>query len=140
MLNRDGIRKTKYGKPVQILANVEHQYSVGCRVPKTMGVTVGDRSIVKAGTPININLEDTSQSVKVPAAAEAGPETAAIPMNAVLLHDVDVTDVKSGGAANGTALVFGFVNLNRVEDSVKTLIATAKAIEGASPILTFVKL
>lgn len=138
MLNRDGIRTTKYGAPVQILANVEHQYSVGCRVPKTMGVTVGDRQIVKAGTPININLEDTSQSVKAPVAASTG--VTAVAMNAVLLHDVDVTDVKTGGAANGTALVFGFVNLNRVEDSVKTLLTTARAVDGASPLLTFVKL
>lgn len=140
MLNKDGIRTTKYGAPKQILANVEHQYSVGCRVPKTMGVTVDNRSIVKAGTPININLEDTSQNVKVPAAAVSSPATPAVPMNAVLLHDVDVTDVKTGGAANGTALIFGFVNLNRVETSVNTLLTAARAVTGASPLLTFVKL
>lgn len=138
MLNRDGIRKTSYGAPVQILANVEFQYSVGCRVPKTMGVDVNGRSIVKAGTPININLEDTSQAVKAPTAAGEG--VTAVAMNAVLLHDVDVTDAKSGGAVNGTALIFGFVNLNRVETSVKTLLTAARAVTGASPLLTFVKL
>lgn len=138
MLNRDGIRTNKYAAPVQILANVEHQYSVGCRVPKTMGVDVDGRKIVKAGTPININLMDTSQNVKVPAAAAEGK--AAVSMNAVLLHNVDVTDVKEGGAANGTALIFGFVNVNRVETDVNTLLTAAKAIAGASPLLTFVKL
>lgn len=57
------------------------------------------------------------------------------PMNAVLLHDVDVTN----GAANGTALVFGFINLNRVETDVATAIATAQAVPGASHLLTFVR-
>lgn len=138
MLNKDGIRTTQYAKPVQILANVEHQYSVGCRVPKTMGVDVGDRKIVKAGTPINIDLLNTNQNVKKPVAAGEG--TTAVSMNAVLLHNVDVTDVKDGGAANGTALVFGFVNINRVETDVNTLLTAARAIAGASPLLTFVKL
>lgn len=138
MLNRDGIRSTKYSAPVQILANVEHQYSVGCRVPKTMGVDAGDKKIVKAGTPINIDLSDTSKNVKAPVAASEG--VTAVSMNAVLLHDVDVTNVKTGGAANGTALIWGFVNLNRVEDSVNTLLTAARVITGASPLLTFVKL
>lgn len=111
MLNRDGITRKKYAAPVQILANVEHQYSVGCRVPASLGVDVGDGlKIVKAGTPININLLDTSTNVTA----------ATTTCNAVLLHNVDVSDVKTGGAANGTALVWGFVNLNRVEEDVQT--------------------
>lgn len=111
MLNRDGITRKKYGAPVQILANVEHQYSVGCRVPASLGVDVGDGlKIVKAGTPININLLDTSIAVTA----------ASTTCNAVLLHNVDVSDVKTGGAANGTALIWGFVNLNRVEEDIQT--------------------
>lgn len=142
MLNRDGIRNTKYGAPVQILANVEHQYSVGCRVPKTMGVEVGGRSIVKAGTPINIDLLNINTPVSDVHAADSTktPPITAAPMNAILLHNVDVTDVKTGGSANGTALIWGFVNLNRVETSVNTLVTAAKAVSGASPLLTFVKL
>lgn len=136
MLNRDGIRKTTYGAPRQILANVEHQYSVGCIVPASMGPTTATNGVklVKAGTPININLSDTNTAVKAPAAAGTG--ITAVPMNAVLLHDVDVTD----GDANGTALIFGFVNLNRLETDVVTKITTAQGITGASPLLTFVKL
>lgn len=61
------------------------------------------------------------------------PTTATVPINAVLLHDVDVTS----GNANGTALLFGFVNVNRVDSDVATAIATAQAIAGASPLLTF---
>lgn len=130
MFNKDGVRKTTYGAPRQILANVEFQYSVGCIVPKTMGTPVDGKTIVKAGTPLNIDLTDTLQPVK---AAASGS-----PMNAVLLHDVDVTDADTN--ANGTALVFGFINLNRVDTTVAGLLTSAKAETGASPLLTLVKL
>lgn len=128
MLNRDGIRKTTLGAPRQILANVEFQYSVGCVVPKTLGTAVGDKTIAKAGTPVNIDPTNTLTPVVAVAAGK--------PMNAVLLHDVDVTS----GDANGTALMFGFINLNRVETTVATAITAAQAVSGASPLLTFVKL
>lgn len=133
MLNRDGISTTTYGAPKQILANVQLQSSVGCIVDKTLGVAVGTRKIVKAGTPININLMNLQAKCKKVAAAGSG--TSAVPMNAVLLHDVDVTN----SDANGTALVFGFVNVNRVESDVATAITAAQAIAGASTLLTFMK-
>ena len=57
MLNRDGISKTTYGAPRQILANVDIQASVGCRVPQSIGVDLADgRKIAKAGTPIIVNF------------------------------------------------------------------------------------
>ena len=53
MFNKDGVKTTNYGAPVQILANVEHQYSVGCRVPQSLGTTItGVGKIAKAGTPV----------------------------------------------------------------------------------------
>lgn len=113
MLNRDGVRRSVYGAPVQILANVEHQYSVGCIVPKSLGVNVtangATYKIAKAGTPITINLKNINAAVTAAANGVC---------NAVLLHNVDVTD----GAANGTALVWGFVNENRCEADVVTLL------------------
>ncbi len=138
MLNCSGISKATYAAPKQILANVEMQVSVGCIVPQSLGVTVGNKKIAKAGTPININLQNTTAAVTQPAAAVTQPEAKAkVPMNAVLLHDVDVT----AGAANGTALIFGFVNLNRVESDVATLIATATGSTiGNEGKVTFVKL
>lgn len=133
MLNRSGITKTSYSNIKQILANVELQSSVGCIVPQSLGVTVGSKKIAKAGTPVNIDLMNLNNAVTQPAAA-AGEE-AEVPMNAVLLHDVDVT----AGAANGTALIFGFVNLNRVDADVATAIGEAVVIEGASQKLTFMR-
>lgn len=104
MLNRDGITKTSYGAPKQILANVDLQSSVGCIVDQAVGVVVGAKKVAKAGTPIKIDMANLQT-----------PATAGEDENAVLLHDVDVTD----GAANGTALVFGFVNVSRLDSDVQ---------------------
>lgn len=127
MLNRSGVSKTTLTATKQILANVELQSSVGCIVPQSLGVTVGNKKIVKAGTPIRIDLMNL-QSVAVKADDDA-------PMNAVLLHDVDVTN----GDANGTALIFGFVNLNRVDSDVAAAIAAAVTANGASQKITFMR-
>lgn len=127
MLNQSGITKSTFGAPKQILANVDLQSSVGCIVPQSLGVEVGAKKIAKAGTPVRIDLMNINTAV-----AKADGTTA---MNAVLLHDVDVTN----GAANGTALIFGFVNVNRVDADVATAITTALTATGASAKLTFMK-
>lgn len=114
MLNRDGISKTSFGAPKQILANVELQSSVGCIVAKEAGAAVGAKKIAKAGTPIKIDMGN----LQTPATAETEGN------NAVLLHDVDVT----GGNANGTALVFGFVNVNRLESDVQAKVTAGTAV------------
>lgn len=127
MLNRSGITNTSLAATKQILANVDLQSSVGCIVPQTLGVVVGSKKIAKAGTPIKIDLMNLQT-----AAVKADGTT---PLNAVLLHDVDVT----AGNANGTALIFGFVNVNRVDSDVATAITTAAAADGVSQMITFMK-
>lgn len=127
MLNRDGIRKTTMTAPKQILANVELQSSVGCIVPQSLGVTVGSNKIAKAGTPIQIDMMNLQTAAKA--------ATGSVAMNAVLLHDVDVT----AGNANGTALIFGFVNVNRVDTDVAALITTAMGATDRSTQITFMK-
>lgn len=127
MLNRSGITNTSMAATKQILANVDLQSSVGCIVPQTLGVVVGSKKIAKAGTPIKIDLMNLQT-----AAIQADGTT---PLNAVLLHDVDVT----AGNANGTALIFGFVNVNRVDSDVATAITTAVAADGVSQMITFMK-
>lgn len=135
MLNHSGISKTTLTATKQILANVELQSSVGCIVPQALGVAIGTKKIVKAGTPINIDLMNLQTAVKKVDPDTAGSGAAAVPMNAVLLHDVDVT----GGNANGTALIFGFVNVNRVDSDVAAAITTAVAISGSTDKITFMK-
>ena len=100
-----------------------------CIVPQTM-VTSADangKKIAKAGTPIKVNLMNRNVVVEKADGTKA--------MNAVLLHDVDVT----AGNANGTALVFGFVNVNRVDSDVAQAITTALSADGASKLITFMK-
>lgn len=127
MLNRSGVSKETYTAPVQILANVDLQASVGCIVPQSLGVTVGSKTIAKAGTPIKIDLLNLQNAV-----VKADKTTA---FNAVLLHDVDVT----AGNANGTALYAGVVNVNRVESDVATAITTALTATGYSQLVVFIK-
>lgn len=124
MLNRSGVAKATYAATKQILANVELQSSVGCIVPQSLGVTVGSKKIAKAGTPIKVDLMNTSAAVSAAGAAD---------MNAVLLHDVDVTSYN----ANGTALIFGFVNVNRVDSDVAAKIAAVTTNDSK---VTFLKL
>lgn len=129
MFNQSGVTKTSFVNVRQILANVELQYSIGCVVPQSMGVTVGTKKIVKAGTPVKTNLDNTTTAV-------TAADGTTVAMNAVILHDVDVTN----GNANGTALIFGFVNMNRLESDVKTLVTTALTNASASKQITFVTL
>lgn len=103
MLNRTGIKKETLVSPVQILFNVQNQMSVGIKLAKDFAgaVTENGRKIVKAGTPLTGDL--TNRGTPFAAATERA--------TGVLLHDVDVTDAE----ANGTLLIWGFVNLNRVD-------------------------
>lgn len=128
MLNKSGITKNSYMNVRQILFDVDKQTSVGCVVPQSLGVAVGTSKIAKAGTPIKVDLNNLQADV-----VKANGSTA---MNAVLLHDVDVT----AGKANGTALVFGFVNVNRCDSDVQSLITTAAGATGVSPLIVFAKL
>lgn len=128
MLNKSGITKNSYMNVRQILFDVDKQTSVGCVVPQSLGVAVGTSKIAKAGTPIKVDLNNLQGDV-----VEANDSTA---MNAVLLHDVDVT----AGKGNGTALIFGFVNVNRCDSDVQSLITTAAGATGVSPLIVFAKL
>ena len=105
----------------QILFCTEPQVSVGVIVDRatTTFVTEEGRKIVKAGTPLSGTIS-TDRSNKFLAAVD---EVA--PANGVLLHDVDITD----GDANGTLLIFGFVNKNRLDSYTLSLITQKRADE-----------
>lgn len=128
MLNSNtGVKTTQYGNVTQILANVELQASVGGVVPAASGVNVNGKKIVKAGTPFKIDLQNRQNLALAGNASNA--------FNAILLHDVDVT----AGNNNGTFLIFGFVDLTKVESDVQTLIGTALTANGYTTLITFLK-
>ena len=127
MLNQSGIKKTTYGGPVQILFNVQNQMSVGIRVDDAYYVTRDGRKIVPAGTPLSGDLTARTTAF-VKAVDNANPATG------VLLHDVDVTE----GDANGTLLIWGFVDLNKVDSATAALITATRKTELAGKV-TFLK-
>lgn len=131
MLNNTGIKTEKYGATNQILFAVEHQVSMGVVVSKDLGVAVGTKKIVKAGTPITGNLD--ARTTAFTAAATSGT-TGNEKSNAVgiLLHDVDVTVDDN----NGTILLFGFVNTNRIDTTTKAKITDE--VKAALPMIKFV--
>lgn len=119
MLNRSGITKETAVAPSQILFNVQNQMSVGVIVDEAVGTAGEDgRKIVKAGTPLNGDL--TARGTAFVAAKDTSN-----PAVGVLLHDVDVTD----GDANGTLLIWGFVNLNRMDSTTAGFITTNRKTE-----------
>lgn len=129
MLNQTGVRKETYGNTNQILFAVEHQVSMGVVVSKALGVAEGTKKVVKAGTPLTGNLDARTTAFT---AATAGSSSEASNAVGVLLHDVDVTT----GDANGTLLLFGFVNTNRID--AKTKAKLTNIVKAAMPMIKFV--
>lgn len=129
MLNQTGVRKETYGNTNQILFAVEHQVSMGVVVSKALGVAEGTKKVVKAGTPLTGNLDARTTAFT---AATAGSSTEASDAVGVLLHDVDVTT----GDANGTLLLFGFVNTNRIDETTKAKLTDT--VKKAMPMIKFV--
>lgn len=127
MLNRTGIKKETLAGPVQILFNVQNQMSVGISVDDAYYVTRDGRKIVPAGTPLSGSLEARNTAF-VKAVDTTNPATG------VLLHDVDVTE----GDANGTLLIWGFVDLNKVDTATAALITANRKTELAGKV-TFLK-
>lgn len=126
MHNNTGVKKETYGNVQQILFAVEHQVSVGIVVDETCGVEqTNGRKIAKAGTPVTGDLDKRTVAFT--------PATTGVSTNVigVLLHDVDVTT----GDNNGTLLLFGFVNTNRLDETTKGKITAD--IKKALPKITF---
>lgn len=132
MLNKDGVRKETFSSQNQILANVELQASVGCIVSQAIVASADayGKKIAKAGTPIVVDFSNLQTPVVAPTAGGEGVDP--VPANAVLLHDVDVT----AGNANGTALYFGVVNINRLDTATQAKVTAGVNTIGA---ITFVK-
>ena len=129
MLNKTGITKVVDTAPVQLLFNVQNQFSVGIKVDDANYVTENGRKIVKAGTPLTGNLE-ARETAFVKATTSSGSSNAV----GILLHDVDVTE----GDTNGTLLIWGFVDLNKLDTATAALITTEvkTALKGG---VTFLK-
>jgi hypothetical protein len=129
MFNQTGITTTKGLATRQILANTELQFSVGVIVANT-GVTANadGKKIIPAGTAIGGTtsaLASRQTALTVTNTAGTGATS-----QGLLLHDVDVT----AGNANATMLVFGFVDISKIETAAKPV----AEVKTALPKITFI--
>lgn len=128
------IKKTSYPKnPKQIMLADSQMVSFGVVVSNT-GVTASNgKKIIKAGTPIagDIEARNTAFTVAKSTTTEDGTTSNAV---GILLHDIDVTD----GNANGSLVLFGFVDLEKLESDVFSLITAdvKAALDGKITFLT----
>lgn len=125
MLNQTGITRVTGTTRKTILIAPELAFSLSCMVENT-GVSAGEdgRKVVKAGTPVSGNLQERDTAFKV-----TGEEDTPV---GIILHDVDVTK----GTANSQVVIFGFVDISKLEEDVAT---TVKSMEAKLPKITFVK-
>ena len=125
MLNQTGITRVAGTTRKTILIAPELAFSLSCMVENT-GVSAGEdgRKVVKAGTPVSGDLQERDTAFKV-----AGEEDTPV---GIILHDVDVTK----GTANSQVVIFGFVDISKLEEDVAT---TVKSMEAKLPKITFVK-
>lgn len=121
------VQKTSYPKnPKQIMLADSQMVSFGVVVANTgVEANAQGRKILKAGTPITGDIEARNTAF-----TKAGEENA----KGILLHDVDVTE----GNANGAIVLFGFVDLDKLEADVYELITDAvkTALDGKVTFLT----
>lgn len=128
MANR--IKTQAYVNVNQILFNTDPQVSVGVLASNT-GVSADSdgKKILKAGTPMTGDLEARGTAFSKASTTEGVSNAVG-----VLLHDVDVT----AGNENATLLIFGFVDLNKVDTTTAALVTSAvkTALKGG---VTFLK-
>lgn len=119
MLNQTGITTVKATTPKSILWAPEHAIAFSC--------VVGQSKLMLAGTPLTGDLTNRTTDFTAATTSESS--------NAVglLLHDVDTSSAKQ----NGTILVAGVVDMNKLDSSVVSLI-TAE-VKAALPNIIFVK-
>lgn len=129
--------KTKYPKnPKQIMLADSQMVSFGVIIGNE-GVTAdrNGKKILKAGTPITGDIEARNTAFKKATSTTSGePATKTSNAVGILLHDVDVT----AGNENGTIVLFGFVDLDKLDaETFKLITAEVKtALSGKVTFLT----
>ena len=122
MLNNPKVTITNGTNRKTILVDEFNSTALSCVVANTGVEAVNGKKIIKAGTPVTGDLTDRNTPFTV-------DSTGANPVG-VILHDVDVTD----GNANSQVVIFGFIDISKLDDEVVGIITTA------APKLTMIKL
>lgn len=111
----------------QILFNVQYQLSVGVKLAATVTADANGEKIVKAGTPLYGDILDRDTAFDIVTG------TGNAPVAGILLHDTDV----SIPVNNAQCLLFGFVNLDRLDTATAALITST--VKTALPMIKFLK-
>lgn len=117
MLNQTGFESKSYGTRKTILVDEFNSTALSCMVANT-GVTANadGKKMVLAGTPIYGDKLARNTAFTVSAAKEGDKPIG------VILHDVDVTN----GTANSQFVIFGFIDITKVDASVVSALKTAE--------------
>ena len=118
MLNQTGVTTNSYGYgEKRILVDEVNSTAFSCVVANT-GITADSegKKIIKAGTPLYGSLTARNTAFTISGASGAKPV-------GVALHDVDVT----AGNANSQVLVSGFIDISKVDESVRSTLVSAEA-------------
>lgn len=114
----NSIETKSFGNDKQILIAPELAFTIGCLVTNTgVSADAEGKKVLKAGTPVGGEEAD----VLVNRQAVLAQNTDA--PQGVLLHDVDVTK----GQANATLVVEGTIDIEKLDEEVKTLVNKASA-------------
>ena len=116
------VKTQVFGGPDKQILIAEDSYKVtlGAVIAATGAVDVDGKKILKAGTPVKGDLKARNTAFAKDAEAP----------NAILLHDVDVTQ----GDAPGTYIYEGSIDNTKLTENGVTVSAEAK---GATPRVTF---
>ena len=121
----NSIKKESYeqfGKSILVADSLA--FSIGAVISNaTISAGADGRKIIKAGTPVAGDI------LKRNTAFTKGSEADAV---AILLHDVDVTE----GNANGTILISGYVDYDKLDTDVQALVTSA--LVAKLPKITFI--
>lgn len=125
MLNQSGITKTVGATRKTMLYDTQLFFSLSCMIANTGVADADGKKIVKAGTPLKGDLSNRDVAFTV-----AGAEDTPV---GIAMHDVDVTK----GTMNGAVLVFGFVDEDKLDATVTTMLTTE--MKAKLPKITFCK-
>lgn len=129
MLNQSTIKTETGATRKTILVDELNSTAFSCKVANTgISADSNGKKIAKAGTPLTGSLE-----ARGTAFAKASTTSGVSNAIGILLHDVDVTD----GTKNAQVVVFGFIDVNKLESDVQELI-TAE-VKSALKMIQFVK-
>ena len=118
MLNQSGVTTASYGAPEKTILVDEKNSTAVSIVMANTGVTANSegKKIVKAGTPVYGSLQARNTAFTISGAQGAKPA-------GVVLHDVDVT----AGNANSQIVIFGTIDVSKVDSSVSATLIAAEA-------------